>query len=501
MHLTICEHPIEIVSHGVKRKVPCGKCDYCRSIRNIGMAQRINLEMRSHKFGIFFTLTYAEINLPKFVYDMKYNGFYVPNCDHDLNRFGLHGCDDSGLFVSAPYISKGSRSVIDSYMNRLGFVPFLRKKDIQDFVKRVRIKIDRHKDLQNENKEDLQIIYAINGEYGPTTFKPHSHGLFLFDNEKLSKVLPQIIHEAWPYGSSRCRFTKYDEKSDYVAKYLNSIARFPNIYRIREFHPFLLVSKSHPLGLRSFSEEEVRKVATSGSYEIVRQDLRTGKNISVPLPPSIERRLFPKFTAIDYLDSRLRTRLLELSLRQTSLSEFINNVNYAINSHPGFISYPFTCSDLRFSLDYCEDIKKYFLIVAKDRGSDCRLSYDKAANSSITSLYYAGCRVRYLMHKYGFNSLSEYLDIYDKFQYNKAMFRLSQQMKLEEFVMTHDPAYLKFIDLDSFNSEVLESFEFKPVLDKIKFDISHSSKNRRKNEYIAKNPSLCPRFDNFSEGF
>lgn len=496
MHLTNCEHPIEILQHGEKKYVPCGKCDYCRTVRSSGMANRITLEMRAHKFGVFFTLTYAEMNLPKYLYVPEQRGFVVPSYDFDNANF-LLGTDDCGNFISAPYVSDGSKKIIDSYQNRLGFIPFLRKKDFQDFVKRVRIAIARHPDLKYEEKESLQITYAICGEYGPTTFKPHGHGLFMFDNEKLARVIHEIIHKAWPYGSSRSRFTKFDEKSDYIAKYINGINRLPNIFRIREVRPFLLVSKRRPIGLAGFSKEEIEKVITRGTYEILHKDVRTNEVQSVVCPSQIENWFFPKFTAIDSIDNRLRIGLLGFAMQSNSYRELYKLILDAYDTNLVHFRSHFV-SDNHWSYD--SRISEYFELVIKNASDEFgRPRYNLVA-SAISSLYYAAKRIRMLMHKYNFNSLEEYFLIYDKFQYNKAMYKLSCQMKLEESVMKNDPSLLECIDISLFKDSVLDSFDMKQILYKMKNDIAHSHKNKKKNEYIALHPHI-ENLHTFSEGF
>lgn len=486
MHLTNCEHPIEILSHGERKYVPCGKCDYCKTVRSSGMANRITLEMRAHKFGVFFTLTYAEINLPKYLYLPEQRGFVVPSFDFGNANF-LLGTDDCGNFISAPYVSSGSLAIIKSYENRLGFVPFLRKKDFQDFIKRVRIAIARHPDLKNEEKESLQITYAICGEYGPTTFKPHGHGLFMFDNEKLARYIHEIIHKAWSYGSSRSRFTKYDEKSDYVAKYLNGINSLPNVFRIREIRPFLLVSKRRPIGLAGFRKEEVEKVITNGAYEILHEDVRTKEVQSVVCPTSIENWFFPKFTSIDRIDNRLRIGLLRFALQACSYKELYK-----------LILDGYDTSLCRFrshwvgnnSWSYDSRISEYFELVIKNASDEFGLPRYNLVASSVASLYYAARRIRFIMNNYGFNDLESYFLIYDKFQYNKAMYKLSKQMELEDAVMRNNPSLFEKIDISCFSEDVLDSFDMKPILDKMKYNIIHSHKNKKKNEYIALHPSL-----------
>ena len=44
MNFISCCNPKKIVRHGEEFTVPCGKCEYCKYIRNISIAERLRLE-------------------------------------------------------------------------------------------------------------------------------------------------------------------------------------------------------------------------------------------------------------------------------------------------------------------------------------------------------------------------------------------------------------------------------------------------------------------------
>lgn len=63
-----CVSPISIrhpTRSGVRITVPCGKCCNCKITYRTNWSFRLNKESLSHKYSIFFTLTYNEENKPK----------------------------------------------------------------------------------------------------------------------------------------------------------------------------------------------------------------------------------------------------------------------------------------------------------------------------------------------------------------------------------------------------------------------------------------------------
>lgn len=138
--------------------VPCGKCVICQNARRDAWAARLELESRSHVCTWFVTLTYNEESCP----------------------------------------------------------PFLVKKDLQNFFKRLRKKIPcRHFSC---------------GEYGSQFDRPHYHCIIFFDTLLSKEQCYQLVLESWPYG-----FIMVDEATPgrmrYVAKYtVKSIYDFPESF-------------------------------------------------------------------------------------------------------------------------------------------------------------------------------------------------------------------------------------------------------------------------------
>lgn len=132
----------------------CGKCCECLKQRQNSWKLRISEEARNWKYLYFFTLTYREDSLPY-------------NVDEETGE----------MFSTA------------------------RKKDVQDWLKRMRERISR---LYGSR---LQMKYFICAEYGPKptgTKRPHYHGVILSD---------VVYHDFYPsFEEWRCEYGRMEFK-------------------------------------------------------------------------------------------------------------------------------------------------------------------------------------------------------------------------------------------------------------------------------------------------
>lgn len=161
--------------------VPCGKCVGCLKEIARQWSIRIYHEAKSHQAAdlgcSFITLTYDNDNLP---------------------GYGT-GPDDHG-------------------------VPTLRKADIPEFMKRLR------KILARDNGQKIR--FFICGEYGPSTSRPHYHGIIFGESfgdrmplgrrGKSGKQLytSNVIKRAWPYGFNYVGEDVSPASIAYVSKYV-----------------------------------------------------------------------------------------------------------------------------------------------------------------------------------------------------------------------------------------------------------------------------------------
>lgn len=144
-------------------EVPCGKCLGCRLDKANDWATRATLELKEHKESSFITLTYAK----------------------------------------APLNTKGHMTLI--------------KKNVQDFIKRLR------------KKTSKKLSYILCGEYGPQTHRPHYHaiifGYFPKDAKLAGISKTQIefysskeLEETWGKGYITIEKANYNSIA-YVARY------------------------------------------------------------------------------------------------------------------------------------------------------------------------------------------------------------------------------------------------------------------------------------------
>ena len=130
-----CQHPVRIVDkvHGGYLYVPCGHCPTCVASSRSKWMQRLNQEAEQSAYVLFFTLTYSNDNLPIF-FDNG-DGYYSSNrsMDFDLNSY----IDNAKVnYVNCPRPQ--------NYRKFAGERIFATvcKKDVQDFFKRLRRKLE-----------------------------------------------------------------------------------------------------------------------------------------------------------------------------------------------------------------------------------------------------------------------------------------------------------------------------------------------------------------------
>lgn len=170
--------------------MPCGRCPSCMRNRQNEWVFRLNEELRISPFAYFFTLTYKDDLLPILVCDLKYK--------------------------------------IE--------IPTLCKRDIQLFMKRLR------------KNTGLKFKYHIVGEYGPSTLRPHYHGL-MFSQKPLNQ---DDLMNAWHKQDLHYKvFEPCFSRSavGYVTKYICAVPFLPEHLKNlpREYRPFTMCSKG--LGL------------------------------------------------------------------------------------------------------------------------------------------------------------------------------------------------------------------------------------------------------------
>lgn len=311
-----CLHPVKVYNKYTHDYIftPCGKCAACNNSSANKLTLRVYNEILQHRYSLFFTLTYDNEHLPRFeLFSDKYGRIQtrpVGRCKDSFDSCPLNHTDLQGVYcfeddVFLPAISND--------------VPSLQygvccKKDIQDFFKRLRKKINKLNIPQNEK----DIRYFVASEYGPETLRPHYHGFIFFDSEKLSVEIESLVVDSWGLYvpvAGKVNAYKFDAFANpfltrsylkfcdantayYVADYVSGNLNLPELLRQRQAKPFHLCSKNPIIGCFEQSKAEIFENLYVGTYAPSRAvyDRKTDsvKYVDIPLSSDSCSSLFRK---------------------------------------------------------------------------------------------------------------------------------------------------------------------------------------------------------------
>lgn len=322
-----CRRPTIINRRGSHTSVPCGRCPDCMTRRSSYYTDLITREASNHNYTLFFTLTYKESCVPKALitevnrpvpdYPDATPLQYINLSDFTqrplkkrkgrkqrwkkLPEYGdtLHTIMDTSFsdplfcdfFQKTLIKPKNATERYNSFYRKNRVIRYLRKKDVQQFFKRLRSHI-----VQIFGKEAApRFTYFITGEYGPITFRPHYHVVLFFDSPSLFQHIRTCVDKSWQlgkvYGLSVAR--DRDKCAQYVASYCNSFSHLPDYLTGKLIRPFSLHSKN--FGTQIYSELR----------DYIYQDVRcAASDIDIALPSCSQfhfvptgynsRRLFPR---------------------------------------------------------------------------------------------------------------------------------------------------------------------------------------------------------------
>lgn len=300
-----CYRPLRIYNKYIDEVlyVDCGKCPACLHKKSVELTNRVAKEVKQHLYSLFFTLTYDNDHLPV----MTFNGSaFVGN--HAV------GYDANKKDYIYPVLSDVDEDIYQYQPVRLNVDGFAYscKKDVQDWLKRLRINLMRSKDcilyrgkktfllnkqLLKLSKNEKKIRYFICSEYGPSTFRPHYHGILFTDNVHVARYLERNISTLWSQCDSSRVDVQYVSGSapQYVAKYCNSFTHLPKILQTEHTRPFCLASKNPIIGSFKSDREKIADVLINGTVEYLEQ-FNKGQEASfayVPISHTLLSRYFP----------------------------------------------------------------------------------------------------------------------------------------------------------------------------------------------------------------
>jgi len=147
-----CFRPIHFFNKSLGRDflVPCGKCLACRLSKDSKYSMLSALEMQSNKYALFFTLTYDNENVPLYYYAED-------SFSYGSNILRLYSNRDG---ASVDFNRRDFRGFNFSLLNipRGAAFPYVCRSDVQKFLKRLRININR------TLKKKVEIRYLISAE-------------------------------------------------------------------------------------------------------------------------------------------------------------------------------------------------------------------------------------------------------------------------------------------------------------------------------------------------
>lgn len=432
MHISQCFDPKRIVNPYTKeiQWVPCGECPACLQARSFRWTERLTQERYCWQYCLFFTLTYNDEHLPilrgdnDFLYDVS-----PERCHPELGNIAINVSDfffEKGLSYSQKVKERSfikTRMEPSSSKATVG-LPYLSTYDAQKFIKRVRINLSRTLKRINSNESD-KIRYAICGEYGPTTFRPHMHGLLFFNGEAKAAHIQEIISKSWQYGFVDTSFVSGTNAS-YVSSYINSFGNLPYIYRHRRLRPFLLTSKSPALGTLAHSTQSIKSMFFEASPEICIFDHKKGLFENVPMWRIYRDRLFPKLARFDELSHIERIRLYQCvnNFKSENIHCFLNDFSH------------------RCAKDSNNVYSKYLALLS---------SYKGDITAKLQRLYSVSSRVCYQAESFGI-TVRSYVNTIEKFYDNLAKEKYRSQLEFENNYVEegHNVSDLLSFDLECF---------------------------------------------------
>ena len=468
--------------------VRCGKCNVCRNSRAKRWVDRLNQERSCHPFTMFFYLDYDNEHLP--VYDLSYN----PQTGEKFLSDSAYTFDDALFnefcipFDELKFDDDADKDYFNARLNHPLRIPHGSVRDLQLFFKRF------NKYCHDEvTKTYRNFRYFVVQEYGPTTHRPHYHGLMFVDNQKVADRFREILSHSWRLGHSDFQLVESTAAS-YVAQYLNCDTHLPSFYSHPKLRPFFLCSRKPPIGSLLQSEAEILEIFHSASPERICNPSSEGKNSLsiVPLLPSLKDRLFPKCQRFGALSHPLRTALYGLidAAEGKYYQDYEGWKKYLIErcfpSHPVHDDW-FDFSDFVHTTDIYQhsDVARYL----------CCITDNFAEDRPLRELFRISNRVCFQAACFGV-SLDYYVrkieEFYNNFEFNKLKVQYNTQMSLmsdkrncvDDLVHMY-PIYRDNVSESlSLNLNISDVPDFRSMVKQHAEILKHNTKTSKKNAYF-----------------
>lgn len=309
---------------GRSLRVNCGKCPACQQQKAGYRANRIRNNIKRDETALFITLTYKNDHIPYVYlkdladkvenlplyrdYNVRYKRF---GSSYDVKPVSYPDGKISTLLVKyqdipdKPFKTINSKVNQDIWNDRVGILYY---KDLQNFVKRLRINLKRRYDYEKS------FTFFSCSELGPTTHRPHFHCLLFIPKDDVSLFRTAIV-ESWPFADSS-RTAKYIEvardAASYVSSYVNRDSDIPTFFENNDVRPKHSYSKGFGLAPADFSLPKILEKADNGNMCYTKLVKRNGVEclFDVPIPEYVINRYFPKFKGSTRLAPDTLARIL-----------------------------------------------------------------------------------------------------------------------------------------------------------------------------------------------
>lgn len=423
-----CLHPKRIVNKYTKEVmyVPCMSCQACNNMKGSFSAMKCNLESKYHKFCYFGTLTYSNT--------------YVPLADvfnDNGKRYLVDICGDGEILgtLSAENPDYFDRQIqeLKKTADTFGYIPYLRKRDVQLFNKRLR------KYIYKRTNEKVR-FYTV-GEYGPLHRRPHFHFLVWFEKTETKKIIRQAVRSCWSFGRVDCQKPKHSP-TQYVAGYINGNCDLPEVYKSPQIRPFACHSQF--LGEKVFDRPK-EEIYQSPVNEIVRNCvLINGNDTEVNMWRSLTARYFPipkgyyQLTTFECLYAyRIADTVSQTIGKATPYEQARVIVDYLLSlpSWPSFVYQDYEIKNIPFQTKVSEYMYKWFI-------NTCDIDvFNPTDRDKYIQRVYSSIRIsRHFLDfvcegDYSLDKTYEMVDVIRKFYNDYAMFRFEEnQFKQAELI-------------------------------------------------------------------
>lgn len=447
-----CRHTKTIKNaYGDDVTVPCGRCKYCLLKKASIFELYCKMEESTSKYCYMCTLDYDNRYVPALKFD-RFDNIVEPHIAFERVIYDSKGRKVQDYynedFLQELLYKKGTSVYpltkneeyellhkINSYSIQKGrkiidFFPVLLKKDLQNFLKRLRKIVEK-------NHTNVQLRYFASGEYGPKTYRPHFHILLYFDDFELSKNIVRYCSECWQFGTADTDSSRR-KVSSYVASYVNSFSDFPDVYKTFGFPPFN--SHSVYFGI-NFYKTYTKDIYKNGFQFFSQCVVKIfDKELQIIPPSSVLDYFYPRCKGFNYIafNEKVSLYTFKNNIRNVLPSSHFNNSEICL-----FIVYQYILEHSPFHLqistlidDICD-----FLPIDNNQITKDITSFYNIANDNVL----ATDLDKRIKASYFYNFLYELLSTSDKFEeyiyhFNKSN-NITSRYTTEQYVRIIDKFY------------------------------------------------------------